>query len=193
MAPLQITQDMFDERMEGLVLTGASADQLRERAATLQAWATDSEQFELGAGVTRAALLSSAAEDYMIAGDKDRGLALALEAKAAAGPDEFEPHATLIQIYIDRGDVEAAKAVADEARKGVASDPIVAELIGDSFELAGELAQAERVYTIGLRAANVDDDGVWHERLLRDRHRVRRDQGKPLDGYDEEFEALSEE
>ncbi|AYG02481.1 hypothetical protein [Gryllotalpicola protaetiae] len=193
MAPLQITQDMFDERMEGLVLSGASPDELRDRAATLYSWATDAEEYELGAGVTRAALLSSAAEDYMIVGDTDRGLAVALEAKAAAGPDEFEPHATLIQIHIDRGDIEAAKAVADEARKGVASDPIVAELIGDSFELAGELAQAERIYTIGLRAANLDDDGVWYERLLRDRHRVRRDQQKPLDGYDEEFEELTGE
>lgn len=184
---------MLDELLESLVLTGATPEQLRSRAATLHSWATDAEAYELGPGVSRAAVLSNAAEDYIVAGDSDRGLEVALEAKAAAGPGEYEPHATLIAIYVERGDLAAATAVADEARKGVASDPIVADLIGDSFELAGDLGQAERIYTIGLRGASRDTDGIWYERLLRDRHRVRRDQAKPLDGFDEEFEALSGE
>ncbi|GAA4179265.1 hypothetical protein GCM10022287_31300 [Gryllotalpicola koreensis] len=193
MEPLRITQEMLDELLSGLVLTGATPDQLRERAETLYSWATDAGRFELGPGVSRAAVLSSAAEDYMVAGDTDRGLEVALEAKAAAGPGEYEPHATLIAIYVERGDVAAARAVAEEARSGVASDPIVADLIGDSFELAGEFAQAERIYSIGLRGASRDADGIWYERLLRDRHRVRRDQNKPLDGFDEEFEAFTGE
>ncbi|HEY0248711.1 MAG TPA: hypothetical protein VGC45_10675 [Gryllotalpicola sp.] len=191
MSSERVTRDMVDALQEGVTLGRASAAQLRERAETEYAWGgggDDAAAFELEPGLERARVLALAAEDFLAAGDADRALAVAQEARAAAGPADYTAHPTLVEVHLGRDEPDVALAVADEARKAAASDPALAEAIGDVFELAGLFADAERWYTIGLRGASRVDGRFWYERLLRDRHRVRRDQGKEPDAMDDEYE-----
>jgi Flp pilus assembly protein TadD len=191
MATTRITHEMVDKLQESLMLGRATPAQLRERAETEHAWAVETESYELEPGLSRSYLLSAAADDYLSAGDAERALAVAGEARDTAAAGDWEGHLSLIRAQLGLGSVEAAVAVAKELRQRAAEDPMLAEMVGDAFELADELAQAERWYTIGLRGLDRTAGRFWAERLLRDRHRVRRDQGKPLDGFDEEFEALA--
>ncbi|GAA4157960.1 hypothetical protein GCM10022286_10230 [Gryllotalpicola daejeonensis] len=191
MAVTPITAEMLDSLQEGLVLRRASPAQLRERAETEYAWATDTEAFALAPGLSRSYVLSVAADDFLSAGDDERALAVAHEAADASEPGSWDGVVSLVRAHLGLGAVDEARAVADEARHAAASDPAIAEMIGDAFELGDQLALAERWYTIGLRGLDVAESRFWRERLLRDRHRVRRDQSKPLDGFDEEFEALN--
>lgn len=188
----RVTSEMVDQLQESLTLTRATPAQLRQRADTEYAWASEADAYELEPGLERSYVLSVAADDYLAAGDRERALAVAREAQAAEAPGGWDGCISLIRAQLGLGDVEAAKAAADEARKAAASDPMLAEMVGDAFELADQLALAERWYSIGLRGIELGDEWLWHERLLRDRYRVRRDQSKPLDAMDEEFEALSE-
>jgi hypothetical protein len=191
MAVTLITAEMLDNLQESLVLRRATAAQLRQRAETEYSWASDADAYELAPGLARSYVLSVAADDFLSAGDGERALAVAREAADAAEPGSWDGVVSVVRAHLGLGAVDAAKAAADEARHAAASDPAVAEMMGDAFELADELGLAERWYAIGLRGLDVVESRFWRERLLRDRHRVRRDQGKPLDGFDEEFEALS--
>jgi hypothetical protein len=191
MPPTRITQEMVDKRPESLTLGSATAAQLRERAETEYAWATETDSYELEPPLSRSYVLSAAADDFLSAGDGERALAVAGEAADASEPGSWEGAVSLVRAHLGLGSVDAARSVADEARHAAASDPAVAEMIGDAFELGDQPALAERWYTIGLRGLDISKSRFWRERLLRDRHRVRRDQSKPLDGFDEEFEALS--
>jgi hypothetical protein len=193
MEALRITEEMLDQLQESLMLRRATPAQLLARAETEYSWATDTDAYELAPGLARSYVLSVAADDFLSAGEGQRALAVAGEARDAAGPGDWDGHLSLVRAHLGLHELEAAKAVAAEARAAAASDPALAEMMGDAFELADELAQAERWYTLGLRGLDRVEGRFWYERLLRDRHRVRRDQSKPLDGIDEEFEAISEE
>jgi len=185
----RITQEMVDKLQESLTLREATPDQLHARAETEYAWATETDAYELEPGLSRSYVLSVAADDFLSAGDAERSLEVAIEARDAAAVGDWEGHLSVIRAHLGLGAEDAAVAVANEARQAAAADPMLAEMVGDAFELADRLALAERWYTIGLRGLSRAGGRFWYERLLRDRHRVRRDQGKPLDGFDEEFES----
>jgi hypothetical protein len=189
MAVTRITQERLDKLQQSLTLRKATPAQLLERAQTEYAWAVEADAYELEPGLARSYVLSVAADDFLSAGEAERALAVAAEARAAEAPGSWDGHISLIRAHLGLGAVAEAQAVADEARRGAVADPAVAEMVGDAFELADQLALAERWYTIGLRGLDRAAGRFWYERLLRDRHRVRRDQSKPLDGFDEEFEG----
>jgi len=191
MEALRITREMLDELQESLTLRHATPAQLRARALKEYAWATEADAYALEPELSRSYVLSVAADDFLSAGEAERALAVAIEARDAAEPGDWDGQISLVRAHLGLHDVSAAKAAADDARAAAASDPMLAEMMGDAFELADQLALAERWYTIGLRGVDRSAGRFWYERLLRDRHRVRRDQDKPLDGMDEEFEALS--
>lgn len=193
MAVTRITQGAVDKLQENLTLRRAGGSEFLARAETEYAWATDTDAYELEPGLERSQLLSAAADDFIDGGEPERALEVAREAVAAAAPGTWHAHVALIDAHLALGELDAAKAVADEVRKGAGSDPAIAQIVGEAFELADEPALAERWYTIGLRGADRGEDDYWHLLLLRDRHRVRRDQLKPLDGMDAEFESLSAE
>ncbi len=179
----------FDE-VAGSV-TGGVAEHL-EKAAIFEAWATDSDAYRLEQGVTPAHLLIVAAEHLQLGRDYDEAFRLARAAAAHPSAQPFEAHPTLISLHLELDQREDALALADEVRTGGAPELGIYEMIAENFELADELALAERWYAIALRALDKVQLESPADRLslLTGRYRVRRDAGKPLDVMDTEVEQL---
>lgn len=132
--------------------------------------------------LTTGRLLIVAAEHFRLAERLDEALAAAERARGGG----LDAHPTLVGIQLDRGDADAALALADEVR---AAGPTLelAQQLAEAFELGGELAAAERWYAIALRDAGEAE----RPELLLGRYRVRRDAGKPMDVLDTESERLA--
>lgn len=196
----RITEDDIDElELRDLdpvtgSITGGAAEHL-EKAAILQAWATDSAAYTLDEAVTPAQLLVIAAEHLQLGHDTDNAFRLARAASEHPSAKRFEAHPTLIGLHLENGELEAAVALADEVRRNGADELGVYEMIASSFEFAGELALAERWFAIALRALDRVGLASEHDRvsLLAGRYRVRRDAGKPLDVLDVQSEQLRAE
>jgi hypothetical protein len=156
-----------------------SADDHVQIAETVLGWA-DSAQ--LSPPLTVGRLLIVAAEHLRLAGRLDDALATAQQAR----PGTFDAHPTLVGIHLDRGEADAAAALADEVRT---AGPTVelAQQLAEAFELGSELPAAERWYAIALR----DADEQARPDILLGRYRVRRDAGKPMDVLDAETEQLA--
>jgi hypothetical protein len=177
-------------------VTAAELDELEasdadhgEIAAAVLAWADD-PALEAEPPLTAATLLVAAGEHLLLAGRADEAAAVADRARSHPSAAASQAHPLLVQLALDRGDTDAAAALADEAR-GAGYDSAVAQQLGERFELAGDLDRAERWYVLGARAletAGADDE--QRALLLRDRYRVRRDGRKPADVLDTETEQL---
>ena len=156
-------------------------------AQTVLGWAADAEPVP---PLTVATLLVAAGEHLLLAGRSDEALAAAERARADPSVAASQAHPLLVQLALDRGDADAAAALADEARTA-GYDSAVAQQLGERFELAGDLDRAERWFVLGARALETSR-ATDEERtlLLRDRYRVRRDARKPADVLDTETEQL---
>ncbi|AMB58034.1 hypothetical protein [Microterricola viridarii] len=179
----------FDE-VAGSV-TGGVAEHL-EKAAIFEEWATDADAYTLDEGLTPAQLLVVAAEHLQMGRDYEEGFRVARAAAAHPSAQPFEAHPTLISLHLELDQRDEALALADEVRTGGASELGIYEMIASSFELADELALAERWYAIALRALDKVNLESPADRLslLSGRYRVRRDAGKPQDVLDAETEQL---
>jgi hypothetical protein len=164
------------------------------RAELLERWATDAAAFELEDGVRRAHLLLVAAEHLEMAGELERARSLARRAAEASDAEPHEATGTLVSILLALGERDAAVAAADGLR-GAGSEEWWRHLdVAESFELADELALAERWFVITLRIVERDPDHDVADRLipLSGRFRVRRDAGKPEDVLDADTSQLRE-
>lgn len=179
----------FDEATGSV--TGGVAEHL-EKAAIFEEWATDDEAYALEEGLTPAQLLIVAAEHLQLGHDYEESFRVARAAGEHPSAQPFEAHPTLISLHLELDQREQALRLADEVRAGGASELGIYEMIASSFELAGELALAERWYAIALRALDKVNLESPTDRmsLLSGRYRVRRDAGKPLDVLDTETQQL---
>ncbi|MGX5695969.1 hypothetical protein ACWKWP_07210 [Agromyces soli] len=189
-----MAQLITDDDLDGLELR-ASADPNHhvERAELLLRWATDTESFALDDDVRQAHLLLVAAENLEMAGELDRALALARRAAEASDAVPGEVSSTLVSILLARGERDAAIAEADALRAAGLGEwwPLLA--VAEVFELADELALAERWFVIALRVVERDAEHDADDRLtaLAGRYRVRRDAGKDEDVLDIETRELA--
>ena len=131
--------------------TGGVAEHL-EKAAIFEQWATDADSYTLDGALTPAHLLIVAAEHLQMAHDTDEAFRLVEAAMAHSSVKPFEAHPTLISLHLEQEDRVTALALADEVRTTGSDDLGVYQQIAEGFEIAGELALAERWYAIALRA-----------------------------------------
>jgi hypothetical protein len=183
-----ITEADFD----GLETGSNGTNHQVERAELLERWATDTEAFELADDVRRAVLLLAAAEHFEMAGELDRALDLVRRADEASDAEPHETTGALVSILLARGERDAAVAASDALRASQTEAWWRYWDVAEAFELADELALAERWFVITLRAVERDPEYDVGDRLvaLTGRHRVRRDAGKPEDVLDLETNEL---
>lgn len=189
-----MAQLITEDDLDGLELrVSADPDHHVERAEMLVRWATDAESFSLDDDVRRAHLLLVAAEHYETAGELQRALEFARRAAEASDSVPGEVSGTLVSILLALGERDAAIAEADALRGAGLDDwwPLLA--VAEVFELADELALAERWFVIALRVVERDAEHDVDDRLtaLSGRYRVRRDAGKHEDVLDVETRELA--
>lgn len=196
--PRVITDEDLDELELSRRPTWSSHDEwIRERVATLVEWA-DSEDVSLQ-GVTRSHLLSVAAEHLSSLDDHEGAVALARRATEADDEDALDAIPALVAVLLERGDVDEAADAASRLREVLREDPYAThpstfERIGEDFAFHGELAQAERWFTLGVRNAELTDASeIAYARLITFRAAVRRRAGKTADVMDGEAQRIAGE
>jgi tetratricopeptide (TPR) repeat protein len=179
------------EDVEDLEFGARTPEERREVAARLVAWAEETHPQD-GEEVTPANLLVHAAEQLSQAGDHDRALELFRRAVSAEGDVLPDVRCHLHHGLIAAGDVAGARRLAEEVRRSRPTDPDVYQLIGEDYEAAGDLAEANRWMNLGLRClvgqAEEGDEalsGFAAVMLLAARRRVRRALGFPPDEFDD--------
>jgi len=124
----------------------------------------------------------------------ERAVALDLYRRAVTAPGSAPPDTRcwLHSALLTAGLVHEARQLADEIRRESPSDLSVFEVVGESYEEAGDLAQAHRWFTMGTRHVDLDgldeltaEDDASGYALVRARRRVRRLLDLPLDALDE--------
>lgn len=159
----------------------------RKLAANLLGWAAEPIE---GDEVPVAYLLLEAGEQLDLAGDAEA----ALEAyrASAARPETTVPDARAFVVHtlVGLGRVEEAEELSEQLRRSRPADAQTYELVGETWEAAGELDRANRWFTRGLMLAEEQQERGTFAVLLISRRRVRRAIGFPPDGYDEAAEDL---
>jgi tetratricopeptide (TPR) repeat protein len=178
-----------DDDIEQLQAGARSPKAHRKAAAELEAWATESHPDD---ETTPAALLNAAAWHLQKAGDRDAALAVLRRSVAAPGDVVPDKRVYLHSGLLGAGLHEEARELADEVRRLAPSQPDVYAFMAENYELSGDLQQALRWLTLGLRhidpPAEPDDleEMAWQSvYLLRARRRVRQTIGFPPDDLDE--------
>ena len=178
-----------DDDVERLEANARTPEAHRKAAATLEEWATESHPDD---ETTPAALLTAAAWHLQTAGDRDAALAVLRRSVAAPGdvpPDKrFYLHSGLLGAGLG----DEARELAEEVRRSAPSQPDVYSFMAENYELSGDLKQALRWLTLGLRHVELPTDAddleqmAWQSTyLLRARRRVRKALGFPPDDLDE--------
>ena len=159
---------------------GLTAEELIEWADTL-----DPES-----GLNRAALLTSTAQFLGYRDRHDDALVLFLAAVEDGGPVPPDTRLWLADGYLNVGDLDRARALFDEVRHDLPTNPTVYEVVGECWEERSDLEEAHRWFTLGwLRCSEADDaDDQEALRLLVCRRRVRLALEWPLDDLDDSAE-----
>lgn len=189
-----MVQLITEDDLDGLELrASASPNHHVDRAELLERWASDTEAFELHADVRRSHLFHVAAEHLELAGELDRALQSVRRAAEASDARPGETTSTLVSILLARGEREEALAAADALRGAQVDDWWAQLAVAEVFELADELALAERWFVIALRTVERDPEHDADDRLtaLAGRYRVRRDADKGEDVLDIETRELA--
>lgn len=165
-------------------------------AQTLVEWTAEPDvRYE--SGLSPAELLSQAATRFGRAGNENRQWQVLQQALQADGEPLFDIRAKMIANLLERGKAEDADEQAGLLRRNGVRSPYSILLIAEAYTKAGHPRQALRWHNIGLRRAEREDwsqaDVDHRAILLRERYRFRRDQGYPLDGYDQEAEMITED
>lgn len=174
--------------VEELEARARTPEQRRTAAAQLTAWAQEVHPDD--EWLTPAVLLVHAGGVLGLAGDHEAALVLFQRAVAAEGHAPPDIRCYLHHGLLKVGDTGGARRLAEEVRRSRPTDPDVYLLIGENYELADDLAEANRWLTMGMLRATRDptDRNVVAERsrtmLVNARRRVRRALGFPPDDYD---------
>ena len=162
-------------------------------ARQLEVWA--GEPRPAGAEVNAAELLVSAGEQLVRIGDADDAVRVFRRAVATGEPVAPDVRCYLHNALLKAGDVDAARDVAEQVRRERPADTDVYLLIGEDYELHGDLRAAHRWLTLGARTALADMEDADEAQayaiaseaahLLRSRRRVRQLLGMPPDDWDE--------
>ncbi|MGY1780345.1 hypothetical protein [Geodermatophilus sp. SYSU D01036] len=120
---------------------------------------------------------------------------MARRAVATGEPVLPDARCFLHHALLEVGDVDAARELAGQVRRERPADVDVYLLLGEDYEVHGDLREAHRWLTLGVRRALedvVDVDDASEEQVLRQaahllvaRRRVRRQLDMPADEWDE--------
>lgn len=175
-APL--TEELLDEK----AARAAGAGGHRDLARQMLAWADHPHERD---EVPVADLLVGAGEQFALAEE----YASALEAylRAAERPEVTSPDARgfVVQALLDLGRTSEAEQAAEELRRSRPNTAATYHLVGEAWEAAGRLEEANRWLTRGALLAERQDAQMDWAMLLIGRLRVRRALGFPPDDYDE--------
>lgn len=186
----QITQSDFDDARDRARRGGGVAI-----AETFREWATDRERFALAEGVSRAAVLVEAGENFGYAGDHAEALRMYEAARADGGATYVDPRALMVQALYQGGREDAALELADALRKDSPRLVNTFLVLGGFFEFVDEARRAQRWYSMGIRAmdsGNLPGTESQYESMLIGRARVRDDLGMPRDALDDAAAAIVE-
>jgi len=186
--PRLITQNDFDNARDR-----AHSGEDIAIAETLRAWATDTEHFTLADDVSRAAVLVESGENFGYAGDHAEALRMYEAACDDGGPTYADPRALIVQALYEGGRTDAALELADALRKDSPRLVNTFLVLGGFFELVDEFTQAQRWYSMGIRAmdsGNVPGSESQYESMLIGRARVRDELGMPRDALDDAAVAI---
>ena len=183
------TQDDLDATYH----PGQTPEQSRAMARQLEAWAAAGTR--PGDEVNTADLLVCAGEQLVRIGDAPEAVRLLRRAVKTGEPVEPDVRCYLHHALLAVGDADAARELSGQVRRDHPPDVDVYLLIGEDYELHGDLREAHRWLTLGVRRAldDVEDaDEVAEDyaaaqaaQLLVARRRVRRELGMPADEWDE--------
>lgn len=180
--PRLITQNDFDDvRLRADRADGSIAE-------TLRAWAMETDRYRLADEVSRAAVLIEAGEDFGYAGNHAEALRMYEAARDDGGPAYVDPRALIVQALHQGGQTDAALELADALRKESPRQLNTFLVLGGFFELVDEFKQAQRWYSMGIRAmdsGNVAGSESQYESMLIGRARVRSELGMPRDTLDD--------
>lgn len=180
--PRLITQNDFDDvRLRADRADGSIAE-------TLRAWAMETDRYRLADDVSRAAVLIEAGEDFGYAGNHAEALRMYEAARDDGGPAYVDPRALIVQALHQGGQTDAALELADALRKESPRQLNTFLVLGGFFELVDEFKQAQRWYSMGIRAmdsGNVAGSESQYESMLIGRARVRSELGMPRDTLDD--------
>ena len=180
--PRVITQNDFDDVRQR---TGRVDGSIAE---TLRAWAMEPDRYRLADDLSRAAVLIEAGEDFGYAGNHVEALRMYEAARDDGGPAYVDPRALIVQALYQGGRSDAALELADALRKESPRQLSTFLVLGGFFELVDELKQAQRWYSMGIRAmdsGNVPGSESQYESMLIGRARVRSELGLPQDTLDD--------
>ena len=176
--------------VDELELDAETPGERRAAAARLVAWSEERHP-EDDVEVTPAMLLAHAGEQLTTVGDHEAALDLYRRAVGAEGDVVPDVRCHLHHGLIQAGDVNAAHQLAEEVRRSGPADVDVYALIGEDYEVVGDLVEANRWMNLGLRRlidALEDPDGPPPDFVaalfLTARRRVRQALGFPPDEFD---------
>ncbi|GAB3802692.1 hypothetical protein GCM10028798_20430 [Humibacter antri] len=179
--PRLITQNDFDDvRLRTDRVDGSIAE-------TLRAWAMEPERFSLADDVSRAAVLVEAGDDFGYGGDHAEALRMYEAARDDGGATYVDPRALIVQGLYQIGQTASALELADALRKESPRQLNTFLVLGGFFELVDEFKQAQRWYSMGIRAmdsGNVPGSESQYESMLIGRARVRSELGVRQDTLD---------
>jgi tetratricopeptide (TPR) repeat protein len=177
-----VTLDDLDD----LHVPGQTAADSRAMARQLEAWAQAGTR--PGDEINAAHLLVAAGEQLVGIGDASEAVRVFRRAVETGEPVEPDVRCYLHNALLEAGDVEAARALAEQVRRERPTDGDVYLLIGEDHELHGNLREAHRWLTLGARRSVEDDEGgdlsLQATHLLRSRRRVRQRLDMPPDDWD---------
>jgi len=180
-----ITEDDLDEIEERGLMQGPKIQS--GIAATIEAWATRPDRYELDAELAPGDLLVQAAEHAGLAGDDGevrRLLRLAKEVSGDGYPQGWIGAA--VRLGKRHGELAEVLDIVAEWKAGVEQDAEAAFDLAEAFEVSDEFALAERWFNIALRWAEQGGEDWLYGDALVARLRVRAEQGKPEDVMDAE-------
>lgn len=184
-------EPLTTDDIEGLEAWARTPAQHRESARRLVGWAAESHPAD-DPEATPASLLVSAGWHLEQADDVPGALDLYRRAVTAEGPALPDARCYLHAALVKTGDTAAEREVAEEIRRSRPQDPEVYAFMTEDYELAGDLAAANRWANIGLRVLlglAEEDEEAWDDvgavSLLNARARVREGLGFPPDEWDE--------
>ena len=175
-APL--TEEAVEEKAARAAGTGGHGDLARQ----MLAWADHPHERD---EVPGADLLVGAGEQFALA--EDHASALDAYRRAARCEEVTSPDARgfVVQALLDLGRPAEAEQVSEELRRSRPSTAATYHLVGEAWEAAGKLDEANRWLTRGALLAEQQDAQMDWAILLIGRLRVRRALGFPPDDYDE--------
>lgn len=185
-------------------ITQSDFDNARDRAhrgedvaiaETLREWAMNTDRFALAGDVSRAAVLVEAGENFGYAGDHAEALRMYEAARNDGGSTYVDPRALMVQALYQGGRTDAALELADALRKDAPRLVNTFLVLGGFFELVDELKQAQRWYSMGIRAmdsGNLPGSESQYESMLIGRARVRSELGMPQDTLDDAAASIIE-